>query len=43
MTNVVLGEPVYIVDIQVEEITSYKYPGHEIRISRDKLGNYLGE
>lgn len=35
MTNLVLGEGVYIDGIQVEETTSYKYLGHEIRINRD--------
>lgn len=35
MTNLVLGDGVYIDDIQVEETTSYKYLGHEIRINRD--------
>jgi len=31
MTNLVLSEEVYKDGIQVEETTSYKYLGHEIR------------
>lgn len=35
MTNLVLGEGIYIDGIRVEETTSFKYLGHEISIGRD--------
>lgn len=41
MTNLVLSEGVYIDGIQVEETTSYKYLGHEIRINRDNQTHEL--
>ncbi|CAG9828634.1 unnamed protein product, partial [Diabrotica balteata] len=35
MTNLVLSEKISVSGMHIEETTSYKYLGHEIRIGRD--------
>lgn len=41
MTNLVLSEGVCIDGMQIEEVTSYKYLGHELRINKDNQTHEL--